>query len=190
MSELIPHANITMGGSMSRGDLLMMLYWFADTLTVPDVRGIRGLSRLTRLALWMGHETGLDREIRPYFHFYATPNGGVASPEVWAELLALRAYQVVVPLEAEEPMPAEERTEREFLLREHIPVHERRRFPVPSAFERDVLTNKGTFFAAKREDQMVERRIAVFKKAFDLEQLPLAELNARVLPLLRVPAAR
>jgi hypothetical protein len=175
---------------MTRGDVLMMLYWFADMLAVPDVRGIRGLSRLTRLALWIGRETGLDREVRPYFHFYPTPEGGIASPEVWMELLALRDYQVVVPLEADEPMPPEERTEREFLLREQIPAHERKRFPMPRIFERDVLTNKGTFFAAKREDQMIERRISVFQKAVDLERLPLADLTARVLPLLRVPAAR
>jgi len=53
-----------------------------------------------------------------------------------------------------------------------------------------VLTNKGTFFAAKREDQMVARQIAVFKTVVDLARLPLAELTARALPNLRVPAAR
>ena len=190
MSGSIPHGNITASGPMTRGDLLMLLYWFSDTNAVPEVRGIRGLSRLTRMALILGHETGLDSEIRPYFTFHATPQGGVASVGVWEELLHLRAYQVTVPLPAMEPMPKEEMAERKYLLEEHIPPHERHEYPLPTEFERDVLTNKGTFFAAKREDQSVAKRIAVLKRAASLERLPLAELNAMALPLVRVPAGR
>lgn len=188
MSGSIPHANITAVGPMTRGDLLMLLYWFADTLAVPETRGIRGLSRLTRLALVLGHETGLDREIDPWFTFHPTPPGGVASPELWAELLALREYQVVIPIPALEPMPQEERAERTWMLENLIPPHERGDYPVPSELERDVLTNKGTFFAAKREDQMIERRIAAFKTVPDLERLPLAELNERALRYLQTAA--
>ena len=125
MSGSIPHGNITATGPMTRGDLLMLLYWFADTRAGPEVRGIRGLARLTRLALILGSETGLDRELNPYFTFHTTPSGGIASPGVWTELLALRSYQVVTPLPSEDPMPAEERSEREYMLREHIPPQER-----------------------------------------------------------------
>lgn len=188
MSGSIPHANITAVGPMTRGDLLMLLHWFADTLAVPETRGIRGLSRLTRLALILGHETGLDREIDPWFTFHATPSGGVASPGVWAELLALREYQITIPIPALEPMPQEERSERTWMLENLIPPHERGDYPVPGELERDVLTNKGTFFAAKREDQMIERRIAAFRTVPDLERLPLAELNERALPYLRTAA--
>lgn len=187
MSGSIPHANITAGGPMTRGDLLMLLYWFADTLAVPETRGIRGLSRLTRLAAILGHETGLDREIDPWFTFHVTPSGGVASPGVWAELLALREYQVVIPVPALEAMPPEETAERTWMLQNLIPPHEREDYPMPRELERDLLTNKGTFFAAKREDQLIARRIALFKTVVDLERLPLAELNERTLPLL--PAA-
>lgn len=190
MSSAIPHSNISATGPMTRGDFLMMLYWYADINAVPNVVGIRGLSALTRLALILGSDTGLDRAIKPFFTFHATSNGGVASPEVWTELLGLRAYEVVVPLPADEPMPPEEIAERRYMLEKHIPVHERPLYPIPTQFERDVLTNKGTFFAAKREDQMVARQIAVFKTAVDLARLPLAELTARALPHLRVPAAR
>ena len=190
MSTAIPHSNITATGPMTRGDFLMMLYWYADTNAVPNVVGIRGLSTLTRLALILGSETGIDRSAKPYFSFHATPNGGVASPEVWTELLGLRAYGVVVPQPVGEAMPPEEIGERRYLLEKHIPVHERSLYPIPTEFERDVLTNKGTFFAAKREDQMVARQIAVFKTVVDLARLPLADLTARALPFLRVPAAR
>lgn len=189
MSGSIPHANITAGGPMTRGDLLMLLYWFADTLAVPETRGIRGLSRLTRLALILGRETGLDGEIDPWFTFHATPAGGIASPGVWAELLALREYQILVPMPALEAMPPEELSERTWMLENLIPPHERRDYPVPRELERDVLTNKGTFFAAKREDQLIERRIATFKTVVELEALPLPELNARALPLLQAAAA-
>jgi hypothetical protein len=109
---------------------------------------------------------------------------------VWQELLRLRAYQVTVPIASMEAMPKEELAERRYLLDEHIPPHERSEFPLPTEFERDVLTNKGTFFAAKREDQMVGRRIDVMKRAASLERLPLAELTAMALPLVRVPAGR
>ena len=53
-------------------------------------------------------------------------------------------------------------------------------------------SGRGTlsFFAAKREDQMVARRIDVMKRAASLERLPLAELTAMALPLVRVPAGR
>jgi hypothetical protein len=175
---------------MTRGDFLMMLYWYADINAVPNVVGIRGLSALTRLALILGSSTGLDRITEPFFSFHATPNGGLASPEVWTELLGLRAYEVVVPLPMDEPMPPEETAERRYMLEKHIPAHEKALYPIPTQFERDVLTNKGTFFAAKREDQMVARQIAVFKTVVDLARLPLAELTARALPYLRVPAAR
>lgn len=190
MSGSIPHGNITASGPMTRGDLLMLLYWFSDTSAVPEVKGIRGLSRLTRMAIILGKETGLDVEIRPYFQFHATPQGGIASVGVWEELLRLRAYQVTVPLRCMETMPKEEMAERKYLLEEHIPPHERSDFPLPTEYERDVLTNKGTFFAAKREDQMVGRRIDVMKRAASLERLPLAELTAMALPLVRVPAGR
>ena len=185
MSGSIPHANITAGGPMTRGDLLMLLYWFSDTLSVPETRGIRGLSRLTRLALILGHETGLDREIDPWFTFHSTPAGGVASAGVWAELLALREYQVVIPVPALEAMPPEEQAERTWMLENLIPPHEREDYPMPRELERDLMTNKGTFFAAKREDQLIARRIATFQTVSDLERLSLAELNERALPLLR-----
>jgi hypothetical protein len=167
----------------------MLLYWFSDTLAVPETRGIRGLSRLTRLALILGHETGLDREIDPWFTFHATPSGGIASPGVWAELLALREYQVIVPMAALETMPPEELSERKWMLETLIPPHERQDYPLPSQLERDVLTNKGTFFAAKREDQMIARRITAFQRVVELEQLPLSELNGLALPLLQTAAA-
>ncbi|HEX7077509.1 MAG TPA: hypothetical protein VF363_03725 [Candidatus Eisenbacteria bacterium] len=190
MSSGIPHANIAAQGRLSRGDFLMLLFWYADTRAVPDVIGIRGLSRLTRLAAILGDETGFAREIEPFFTFHATPGGGIASVEIWRELLGLRSYQVVEALPADEPMPPEETSERRYLLEKHIPPHERDDYPMPTFFERDVLTNKGTFFAAKREDQLVERRIAVLKGVAELNQLPLAELTARALKVLRVPAAR
>jgi hypothetical protein len=190
LSSGIPHANIAATGPLTRGDFLMLLYWFADTRAVPTVRGIAGLARLTRLALILGEETGLGLEIQPFFEFRATPAGGIVSADVWTELLSLRAYQVLEPLPEPVPAPAEEATEREFMLRTHIPAHERAHYPMPHSFERDVLTNKGTFFAAKREDQMVERRIAAFQKIVDWNDLPLADLTAQAAPFLRHPAAR
>ena len=190
MSSAIPRSNITATGPMTRGDFLLMLFWFADVNAVPRVLGIAGLSRLTRLAAILGNETGLDRTITPFFTFRTAPGGGFASEDVWAELLGLRDYQAVTPLPMGEPIPPEELTERKFLLEKHIPAHERAHFPLPTEFERDVLTNKGTFFAAKREDQMVERRIAVFKTVADLAKLPLAELTSRALPSAGVPAGR
>jgi hypothetical protein len=190
LSEAVPHGNITASGPMTRGDLLMMLYWFSDTSAVPDVQGIRGLSRLTRMAIILGRETGLDGEIRPYFTFHTTPQGGIASVGVWEELLRLRSYQVTVPIPSMEAMPKEELAERRYLLEEHIPPHERSEYPLPTEFERDALTNKGTFFAAKREDQMMGKRIDAMKRAATLERLTLAELTAMALPLVRVPAGR
>lgn len=190
MSSGIPHANIAAQGPFSRGDFLMLLYWYADTRAVPEVIGIRGLARLTRLAAIMGDETGLAREIQPFFTFHAAPDGGIASVDVWRELLGLRAYQVVTPLPADEPMPKEETSERRFLLDKHIPPHERDDYPMPTFFERDVLTNKGTFFAAKREDQQVERRVGVLHRVAELNQRPLEELTARALAAIRTPVAR
>jgi hypothetical protein len=190
LSSGIPHANIAATGPLTRGDFLMLLYWNADTLAVPHVKGIAGLSRLTRLALILGEETGASREISPFFTFHATPHGGVASVDVWTELLSLRAYQVLTPLVELSPAPSEERSERSFLLESHIPAHEREDYPMPTAFERDVLTNKGTFFAAKREDQMVERRIQAFQRIVELNELPFAELTARASRYLRQPATR
>jgi hypothetical protein len=190
LSSGIPHANIAASGPLTRGDFLMLLYWNADTRAVPHVRGVAGLSRLTRLALILGEETGASREITPFFTFHATPQGGVASVDVWTELLSLRAYQVVAPLVEDAPAPAEERAERSFLLEKFIPAHERAHYPIPSVYERDVLTNKGTFFAAKREDQMVERRIQAFQKIVGLNEFPLPELTERAMPYLRQVAAR
>jgi len=190
VSTGVPQAEISAQGPLSRADFLALLYWFADTRAVPEVRGICGLSRLTRLALILGENTGLSREIDPYFTFHATPNGGVASADLWAEFLAIRDYQVITPLPADEPMPVEELKERRYLLENHIPPQEHADYPLPTFFERDVLTNKGTFFAAKREDQLVERRVRVFQTVPDLNQLSLAELTERALPLVRVPAAR
>ena len=190
MSSGIPHANIAITGPLTRGDFLMLLYWSADTRAVPNVRGIAGLARLTRLALILGEETGSSREITPFFTFHATPQGGVASVDLWTELLALRAYQVLKPLVEPTPAPLEERSERTFLLESHIPTHEREHYPMPTAFERDVLTNKGTFFAAKREDQMVERRIKAFQAIVELNELSLAELTAKASRYLRQTAAR
>lgn len=190
MSSGIPHANIAATGPLTRGDFLMLLYWNADTRAVPHVRGIAGLARLTRLALILGEETGANLEITPFFTFHATPHGGIASADVWTELLSLRAYQVLKPLAEEAPVPAEERTERTYLLEKQIPAHEREHYPMPTFFERDVLTNKGTFFAAKREDQMVERRIQALQGIVALNELPLAELTAKASRFLRQTASR
>ncbi len=183
MSAEVPQATISLTGSMTRGDFLLLLHWFADTNAVPEVLGIKGLSRLMRISLLIGEELGLRRTIRPFFHYHRTPAGGIASPEVWAELLALRAYQVLRPMAVDgEPMPPEEIEERRYLLDNHIPAHERGHFPMPVSFERDVLTNKGTFFAAKREDQTIQRWIATYKTVPELDQLPLSDLTARALP--------
>ena len=190
MSTEVPQSTIRISGPMTRGDLLLLLCWFADTNSVPEVRGIKGLSRLTRLSLILGDELGLRRTIQPFFEYHRTPSGGIASPEVWSELLALRAYQVLQPLRADEPTPPEEIEERRYLLEHHIPAHERSRYPMPAYFERDVLTNKGTFFAAKREDQTIQRWIKVFKTTAELNQLPLSDLTARALPLLGAHVAR
>jgi hypothetical protein len=168
----------------------MQLYWFADTRAVPEVNGIAGLSRLTRLALILGAESGLAREIQPFFAFHRTPQGGVASADVWSELLALRAYQVITTFDADEPMPAEELEERKFLLEKHIPLPERKGFPMPKFLERDVLTNKGTFFAAKREDQTLQKRVEILKSVTAVSRLPLAALTARALSLLSEVGAR
>ena len=190
MSTGIPQAEISQRGPLSRADFLALLYWFADDRAVPEVYGIRGLSRMTRIALILGEETGMSREIQPFFTFHATPNGGIASSDVWTELLALRAYQVLEPLQADEPLPSEEVAERRYLLEHHIPAPEHAHYPLPTWFERDVLTNKGTFFAAKREDQMIERRVRIFQTLPELNRLSLAELTAKAQPLVRVPAAR
>jgi len=190
LSSGIPHANIAATGPVTRGDFLMLLFWFADTRAVPHVRGVAGLARLTRLALILGEETGMSREITPFFDFHPTPAGGVASADVWTELLALRAYQVIEPLPEPGVAPAEEASERTFLLANHIPAHERAHYPMPAQFERDVLTNKGTFFAAKREDQMVQRRIAVFQNIVEWNDKPLAALTERAATYLRQVAAR
>ncbi len=186
----IPHAPITMVGPLTRGDFLMQLYWFADLVAVPEVRGISGLSRLTRMALILGEECGASREIEPYFTFHRTPSGGIASEDVWSGLIALRAYQVLVPLPDPGPMPPEELEERGFLIEKVIPPAERREYPMPTFFERDVLTNKGTFFAAKREDQTTQRRVEILKQAAALVELPLVDLTARALPLLREVGVR
>ncbi|TMQ55566.1 MAG: hypothetical protein E6K74_02865 [Candidatus Eisenbacteria bacterium] len=190
MSTAVPPSTIKISGPLTRGDLLLLLYWFSDTNRVPEVVGIQGLSRLTRLSLILGDELGLRRTIDPFFEYHRTPAGGIASADVWSELLALRAYQVLKPLPSDEPMPPEEIEERRYLLEHHIPAHERSHYPLPTYFERDVLTNKGTFFAAKREDQTIQRWIAVFKTTPELNQLPLSDLTARALPLLGAHAAR
>jgi hypothetical protein len=189
-SSTIPHAPIAMTGPLTRADFLAQLYWFADLYAVPEVRGISGLARLTRIALILGVEAGAYREIEPFFSFHRTPAGGVASPDVWKDLLALRAYQVLHTSDSLDPMPAEELEERTFMLETLLPAHERREFPMPSFLERDVLTNKGTFFSAKREDQAIQRRIEILKSVPALADLPLAELNERALPLLREVGAR
>jgi len=175
---------------MTRGDFLLLLYWFADTNAVPEVEGIKGLSRLTRLSLILGEELGLKGTIEPYFEYHRTPSGGVASPEVWTELLALRDYQVLKPLPADDPLPPEEIEERRYLIEHHIAPHERGHYPLPKFLERDVLTNKGTFFAAKREDQTIQRWIATFKSVAELNRLPLSDLTARAVPLLGAHATR
>lgn len=189
-TSTIPQAPIAMTGPQTRGDFLMQLYWFADTKAVPEVIGISGLSRLTRLALILGVESGAAREIQPFFAFHRTPQGGVASTDVWAGLLALRSYQVVATFDADEPMPAEELEERKFILDRHIPAPERKDFPMPRFLERDVLTNKGTFFAAKREDQTTQKRVEILKSVSALNRLSLGELTARALPLLPEVGAR
>ena len=180
----IPHAPIAMTGPLTRGDFLMQLYWFVDLVAVPEVRGITGLSRLTSLAAILGEEAGVAREVVPYFTFQRTPSGGIVSQDVWSGLVALRAYQVLIPLRADEIMPPEELEERKFLLEHVIPPAERREYPMPTFYERDVLTNKGTFFAAKREDQTTQRRVEILKQAAALNELSLVELTARALPLL------
>jgi hypothetical protein len=114
----------------------------------------------------------------------------VASTDVWAGLLALRSYQVVATFDADEPMPAEELEERKFILDRHIPAPERKDFPMPRFLERDVLTNKGTFFAAKREDQTTQKRVEILKSVSALNRLSLGELTARALPLLPEVGAR
>jgi hypothetical protein len=189
-TSTIPQAPIAMTGPLTRGDFLMQLYWFADTRAVPDVHGITGLARLTRMAVILGVESGAAREIQPFFSFHRTPHGGVASTDLWKELLSLRAYQVLSTFDADEAMPAEELEERRFLLEKHVPAAERKEYPMPRFLERDVLTNKGTFFAAKREDQTLQKRVEILKAAARLRSLPLAELTARALPLLGEVGAR
>jgi hypothetical protein len=184
VSTEVPPSTIRLTGPFTRGDFLLLLYWFADTNAVPETNGIRGLSRLTRLSLILGEELGLRQTIQPYFEYHRTPARGIASPEVWDELLALRAYQVLRTFDADEPMPPEEIEERRYLLEHHIPIHERAHYPMPAFLERDILTNKGTFFAAKREDQTIQRWIEVYKTTAELNQLPLSELTARALPLI------
>ena len=184
MSTEVPPSPIRLTGPLTRGDFLLLLFWFADTNAVPETNGIRGLSRLTRLSLILGEELGLRQTIQPYFEYHATPSRGIASPEVWDELLAMRAYQVLRTFHADEPMPPEEIEERRYLLEHHIPVHERAHYPVPALLERDVITNKGTFFAAKREDQTIQRWVEVYKTTAELNRLPLSDLTARALPLI------
>jgi hypothetical protein len=190
LSSGIPHANIAATGPLTRGDFLMLLYWFADTRAVPEVRGVAGLARLTRLAAILGEETGLSREITPFFEFRTTPQGGVVSADLWTEVLSLRAYQVVAPQREPGAAPPEEAAERSFMLGSLIPAHERSHYPMPEFYERDVLTNKGTFFAAKREDQLTERRIAAFQTIVEWNDLPLADLTAKATSYLRQPAGR
>jgi hypothetical protein len=190
LSSGIPHANIAATGPVTRGDFLMLLFWYADTRAVPHVRGIAGLARLTRLALIVGEETGMSRDAAPFFEFHAIPTGGIVSPDLWTELLALRAYQVIQALPEPAATPPEEASEREFMLAKFITAHERAHYPMPTHFERDVLTNKGTFFAAKREDQMVERRIAAFQRVVEWNAQPLAALTASASTYLRQATAR
>lgn len=190
MSTAVPPSTIRLTGPMTRGDFLLLLHWFADTSAVPEVVGITGLSRLTRLSLILGEELGLKGTIQPFFEYHRTPSGGIASHEVWAELLALREYQALKPLRADGPIPPEEIEERRYLLERHIPAHERAHYPLPTFLERDVLTNKGTFFAAKREDQTIQRWIATFKSTAELNRLPLAQLTARALPFVGAHATR
>jgi hypothetical protein len=189
-TSTIPQAPTAMTGPLTRGDFLAQLYWFADTRAVPEVVGIAGLARLTRLALILGVESGATRDIQPFFAFHRTPHGGVASVDVWSTLMALRAYQVLATFDADEAMPAEETEERKFLVEKYVPVAERRGFPMPKFLERDVLTNKGTFFAAKREDQTTQKRVEILKSVVALNRLSLAELTARALPLLGEVGAR
>ncbi|HEY2925091.1 MAG TPA: hypothetical protein VGJ98_09025 [Candidatus Eisenbacteria bacterium] len=190
MSTTVPPSTIRLTGPMTRGDFLLLLYWFADTNAVPEVAGIKGLSRLTRISLILAEELGLRRTIQPFFDYHRTPSGGIASPEVWSELLALRDYQVLKPLTADDPMPAEEIEERRYMLEHLIPAHERSHYLLPKVLERDVLTNKGTFFAAKREDQTIQRWIETFKTTVELNDLPHSDLTARALPLVGAHAAR
>jgi len=103
VSTEVPPSPIRLTGPWTRGDFLLLLYWFADTNAVPEVRGIAGLSRLTRLALLLGEELGLKHTIDPYFEYHRTPSGGIASPEIWSELLALRRYQALITLPADDP---------------------------------------------------------------------------------------
>jgi hypothetical protein len=190
VSTGIPRADVRAIGPLTRGEFLMLLYWFADTNAVPEVVGITGLSRLTRLSLILGEELGMHRTIEPFFNYYRTPQGGIASPEVWGEVLALRDYQVLETFSVDEPMPKEEIDERRFILDHHIPVHERSHYPLPTQLQRDVLTNKGTFFAAKREDQAIQRTIAIYKTTAELNLRSLSDLTARALPLAREAATR
>jgi hypothetical protein len=183
-TSTIPQAPIGMTGPLTRGDFVMQLYWFADASAVPETIGIAGLARLTRLALILGVGTGATREIQPFFSFHRTPQGGLVSADLWSELLALRSYQVLHTVDADEPMPAEELEERKFMLEKLIPVAERKAYPLPKFLERDLLTNKGTFFAAKREDQTVQKRVEILKALPALNRLSLAELSSRALPLL------
>ena len=53
-----------------------------------------------------------------------------------------------------------------------------------------MLTNKGTFFAAKREDQTIQRWIEIYKSTAELNRLPLSDLTARALPLVGAHATR
>ena len=92
--------------------------------------------------------------------------------------------------DADEPLPTEEIEERRYLLEHHIPAHERGHYPLPAFLERDVLTNKGTFFAAKREDQTIQRWIEIYKSTAELNRLPLSDLTARALPLVGAHATR
>lgn len=190
MSTAVPPSTIRISGPMTRGDFLLLLYWFADTSAVPEVVGIAGLSRITRLSLILGEELGLKATIQPFFEYHRTPSGGIASAEVWSELLALRDYQVLKTLRSDDPLPPAEIEDRRYLLERHIPPHERAHYPLPTFLERDVLTNKGTFFAAKREDQTIQRWIGTFKTVAELNRLPLADLTARAIPLLGAHAAR
>ena len=112
MSTGIPHASVSAIGPLTGGEFLMLLHWFADTNSVPEVLGIKGLSRLTRLSLVLGEDLGTRRTIEPFFNYYRTPKDGIVSPEVWTEVLSLREYQILTPLPVDEPMPPEELEER------------------------------------------------------------------------------
>jgi hypothetical protein len=165
----------------------VLLYWNADTRAVPHVRGIAGLARLTPSA-HPGRGNRGEPQIAPFFRFTRRRRRHRERGRLDGTPLAPRLSGAEAA-RGRTPAPAEER-ERAYLLEKQIPAHEREHYPMPTFFERDVLTNKGTFFAAKREDQMVERRIQAFHEIVDLNELPLAELTAKASRYLRQTASR